>query len=273
MAKSPKKKADSASKSPEGHLDHGLQVSPTMPYYCTWLPGACPATENREELPQTALTQIPICPPAGAGVATVVPTFIPPCPTLPMVCVHTINPICPPPQLDGDAAAAQTVPRTILTCTGLPLVCGFAAQPQVGTPFGYKNYGMACGNQQTTVPPFQTAAPEEASTENTKPQKVASKAKATQAKTKSSRQKSSKDDLKIIEGIGPKIEQLLNKAGIKTWAELSKAKIGTLRKILSDAGNRYAVHDPGTWAKQAALAAADKMEELRAWQEKLDGGK
>lgn len=84
---------------------------------------------------------------------------------------------------------------------------------------------------------------------------------------------SATDDLKVIEGIGPKIEQLLNKAGISTWSELGAARIGVLRGILADAGRRYAIHDPKTWARQAKLAAAGNWDKLKAWQDELKGGK
>ena len=30
--------------------------------------------------------------------------------------------------------------------------------------------------------------------------------------------------------------------------------------------------DPGTWPKQAKLAAADKWDELKKWQDEMDGG-
>lgn len=40
------------------------------------------------------------------------------------------------------------------------------------------------------------------------------------------------DDLKAIEGIGPKIEGLLNSAGIKTWRELADSSVEVLREIL-----------------------------------------
>jgi predicted flap endonuclease-1-like 5' DNA nuclease len=84
---------------------------------------------------------------------------------------------------------------------------------------------------------------------------------------------STKDDLKIVEGIGPKIEELLNAAGINTWAQLSKTKADALKTILAGGGKRYAIHDPSTWAQQAGLAAAGKMDELKTWQAELTGGK
>lgn len=81
------------------------------------------------------------------------------------------------------------------------------------------------------------------------------------------------DDLTMVEGIGPKIAEILSTAGIATWAELAKADSDNLRDILAGAGDRYKMHDPGTWAKQAELAAAGKWTELAEWQDKLDGGR
>ncbi|MDX1408609.1 MAG: hypothetical protein R3330_10765, partial [Saprospiraceae bacterium] len=81
------------------------------------------------------------------------------------------------------------------------------------------------------------------------------------------------NDLKLIEGIGPKIEQLLKKAGITTWWELSDASVKTIQKILDDAGPRYRLADPGTWPKQARMAAKGDWKKLRAYQDDLDGGR
>jgi len=81
------------------------------------------------------------------------------------------------------------------------------------------------------------------------------------------------DDLKKVEGIGPKIEGLLNDSGIHTWAQLAVAPIEKLQKILADAGKRYQMHDPGTWCEQAKLAEAGKWEELEKFKDYLVGGK
>ena len=81
------------------------------------------------------------------------------------------------------------------------------------------------------------------------------------------------DDLKKIEGIGPKIATLLNEAGINTFAELAAANADTVRDILEQAGSRYKMHDPTTWSKQAALAAAGEWDELQKLQDELKGGK
>lgn len=81
------------------------------------------------------------------------------------------------------------------------------------------------------------------------------------------------DDLKKIEGIGPKIAQLLHADGITTFAELAKAKQPQLKAVLAAAGPRFKLHEATTWPEQAALAAAGKWEELAKLQAELDGGK
>ena len=81
------------------------------------------------------------------------------------------------------------------------------------------------------------------------------------------------DDLKMVEGIGPKIEGLLHDAGIMTWADLANAPTEKVQAILDEAGPRYRMHQPTTWAKQAAMAAAGNWEELEAYQDHLDGGR
>lgn len=81
------------------------------------------------------------------------------------------------------------------------------------------------------------------------------------------------NDLKIVEGIGPKIEALLNEAGIRTWYDLSEASTEKLQSVLDSGGENYAIHNPSTWAKQALLAYQGKWQELRDWQQNLLGGK
>ena len=81
------------------------------------------------------------------------------------------------------------------------------------------------------------------------------------------------EDLKIIEGIGPKIEALLKADGINTWAELGASNLDRLKDILGKAGERYRLADPTTWAKQADLAANGKWKDLSEYQDYLDGGK
>ena len=81
------------------------------------------------------------------------------------------------------------------------------------------------------------------------------------------------ENLKIVEGIGPAIEKLLKSKGINTVSDLSKTRIGVLRNILEEAGGRFKIHKPDTWARQARFAARGKFNELKEWQKELDGGK
>lgn len=78
------------------------------------------------------------------------------------------------------------------------------------------------------------------------------------------------DDLKKIEGVGPKIMEVLVENGISTYAELANTKVEKISELISDVrGN----HVPDTWPAQAKLAAEGKWDELKKWQDELDGGK
>lgn len=81
------------------------------------------------------------------------------------------------------------------------------------------------------------------------------------------------DNLKLVEGIGPKIEELLNKEGIITFRQLSEASYERLRDILRAAGTRFQMHNPESWPQQAEFADDGKWEELKAWQEELKKGR
>lgn len=81
------------------------------------------------------------------------------------------------------------------------------------------------------------------------------------------------DDLKLIEGIGPKIAELFVAAGIDTFGKLADADVDTLKSILEDAGSTFATHDPTTWPQQARLAADGKFDELKTLQDELQGGR
>ena len=108
---------------------------------------------------------------------------------------------------------------------------------------------------------------------NSIPKKASAKTSpVTKTRKKATSSKADKS-LTKIEGIGPKIAQLLTKAGIKTFEDLSKAKKATLVGVLKDAGNRFQMHDPSTWAKQAKLASAGKWDALAKLQKELKAGK
>ena len=98
--------------------------------------------------------------------------------------------------------------------------------------------------------------------------KVAPKTETKKAAPKKSTAKA--DDLKKIEGIGPKIASTLADAGIVTFADLAKADSAKVSEIIADVrGN----HVTDTWPAQAQMAADGKWEELKKWQDELDGGK
>jgi predicted flap endonuclease-1-like 5' DNA nuclease len=81
------------------------------------------------------------------------------------------------------------------------------------------------------------------------------------------------DDLTKIEGIGPKIEQLLNEDNIRTYRDMVDGGVDKIQAVLDKAGPLYKVHDPMTWTKQAELAADAKWDELYQMQSQLKGGK
>ena len=97
-------------------------------------------------------------------------------------------------------------------------------------------------------------------------------AKPVAKKTAAKKATSKGDDLKKVEGIGPKIAEIFNNAGINTFAELAGTEVATLEEILAAAGSRYASKKPGSWPKQAKMAAEGKWDELKVWQDANDHG-
>ncbi len=104
--------------------------------------------------------------------------------------------------------------------------------------------------------------------------KETAKAETKKAEVKSApKSDGSKDDLKKVEGIGPKIQELFNNAGIMTFEDLSKADPADLKNILLGGGSRYQMHDPTTWPMQAKMAADGEWDKLKEWQDHAKGGK
>jgi predicted flap endonuclease-1-like 5' DNA nuclease len=79
------------------------------------------------------------------------------------------------------------------------------------------------------------------------------------------------DDLKIIEGIGPKIASLLNQQGITNFQELSITPIERLDEILVSANLRR-ISNPATWSEQARLADLGDWDGLKLLQSSLKAG-
>jgi predicted flap endonuclease-1-like 5' DNA nuclease len=78
-----------------------------------------------------------------------------------------------------------------------------------------------------------------------------------------------RDDLQLVDGIGPKIKQQLAKQGFKTWADVAAARPDELKKALAKAGERYHMHDPSTWPEQARMMQENRWQELMKYQRKL----
>jgi predicted flap endonuclease-1-like 5' DNA nuclease len=110
--------------------------------------------------------------------------------------------------------------------------------------------------------------PAEAETKTPKVKKASAKPKA-EVKEK----EKEADDLTKIEGIGRKINELLLAENISNFKDLSKCPTKKLKGILDAAGNKFKMHNPGTWPAQAKLAAEGKWAELEELQKELTGGK
>ncbi len=81
------------------------------------------------------------------------------------------------------------------------------------------------------------------------------------------------DDLKVVEGIGPKIEGLFHNFNIKTWQALSDTTVAKCQEVLDSGGKRYQVHDPASWPMQAKMAYKGEWKKLAKWQDEHKGGK
>ncbi len=92
-------------------------------------------------------------------------------------------------------------------------------------------------------------------------------------KAKVAKVKATGDDLKIVEGIGPKIEEILHEAGIDSYAALAAKSADEIREILLAQGSRYKMFDPETWPEQSQLAADGKMDELETLKKSLNAGR
>jgi len=77
------------------------------------------------------------------------------------------------------------------------------------------------------------------------------------------------DDLTRIEGIGPKIAELLRGHGIDSFATLSRTDVAKLWSILDEGGSRFRLSNPGTWPAQAELAMKGDWAGLKRYQDQL----
>jgi hypothetical protein len=82
-----------------------------------------------------------------------------------------------------------------------------------------------------------------------------------------------KDDLQLIEGVGPAIEKVLNKNGVMTFAQVAELTESSIREMLDEAGPQFKIRTGETWAEQAELARDGKFDELDVLKEELIDGK
>ncbi len=80
------------------------------------------------------------------------------------------------------------------------------------------------------------------------------------------------DDLEIIEGIGPKMAQVLIDNGVITFAQVAAASVDELTAMLKASGGRFSLASIATWAEQAALLRDGKMDEFKKLTDELVGG-
>jgi predicted flap endonuclease-1-like 5' DNA nuclease len=80
------------------------------------------------------------------------------------------------------------------------------------------------------------------------------------------------DDLTVIEGIGPKIADLLDEHEVRTFAVLAETSVDRLRVVLAEGGPRFRLADPTSWPRQARLAANRDWERLQQVKQQLAGG-
>ena len=140
--------------------------------------------------------------------------------------------------------------------------------------------GLVVSEQYLAVQPAEKPSVKSAKTAAPKAEVAAPKASKAPEKTEKPAVKGAPkteaakaDDLTRIEGIGPKINELLIADGISTFAQLAASKPAAIKAILDAAGPRFKMHDPATWTKQAALARDGKTAELKKLQDELKGGK
>jgi len=191
-------------------------------------------------------------------------------------------------RLQGDAGVEVSFDRVLLTDNGsvqvgAPVIDGMSVVAKivehvkgdkviVFKKIRRKGYKKKNGHRQqftkieiVSIGGGKAKAAKKETKSETKVEEKAEKAPAKKAAKKA-------DDLTLIEGIGPKAAEALVAAKIDTFAKLSKKSVEEIKAVL-EAGENLAHLDPETWAKQAEMAAAGKFDELKAWQDELNGGK
>lgn len=134
-------------------------------------------------------------------------------------------------------------------------------------------YGKGIGEATTPAKRTRRAGKsKKAATEHepeAKPEEAVETKAALVAKSKSKKG----DDLTKIEGIGPKVAEVLVEAGITAFAKLAESKAEDIKEILEKSGGHFNAQDPTSWPEQSQLAADEKWDELKVLQDKLIAGR
>lgn len=93
--------------------------------------------------------------------------------------------------------------------------------------------------------------------------------KATRVRGK---KKDGSDDIELIEGVGPKIAELLKAADLGTFDAIAKTTTEKLTEVLHAAGSKFNMAKPETWPEQAALAAKGDWDAFDKLTQELVGG-
>lgn len=78
-----------------------------------------------------------------------------------------------------------------------------------------------------------------------------------------------KDDLTRLGGIGPKLAEAMDAAGISRYAQLAALSVEEVNERLAASGIRYSKATAESWAAQAQLAAGGDWEGLKNYQASL----
>jgi predicted flap endonuclease-1-like 5' DNA nuclease len=71
------------------------------------------------------------------------------------------------------------------------------------------------------------------------------------------------DDLTVIPGISPAVEELCHGIGIRTWYDLATTEASLLRTMLVDAGPRFSTLDPSLWPEMARLLSGAEWQQFK----------
>lgn len=147
------------------------------------------------------------------------------------------------------------------------------ADEYVATPYGVDNSVLIIPKMTTSKTTKSATAKTTKKTTNKTTKKASRSSSSKKESTLISGTKRKAAKLKIdftcIEGVGPKINEILMKAGYKTFEDLATAKVTDLKKVLNNAGPRYQMHNPKFWAKQAKMASKGEWTKLQSFKDTI----